>query len=155
MRERQREKFDRFVSREKAKLEKEQPSSRYVVDQSRWVINKSSRALTEEERSVLQRGLNLSQCKTLPKTDIIAGVEQALRRCTNMEAAEHARRLIASAMREYKPQQTNTTAEERRPIRTLKKDKDVTILAADKGIASIPGPNRPHQSGQTATNRAW
>ena len=37
----------------------------------------------------------------------------------------------------YKPQQTNTTAEERRAIRTLKKDKDVTILAADWGNATI------------------
>ena len=54
-----------------------------------------------------------------------------------MEAAEHARSLIASAIREYKPQQTNTTEEERRAIRTLKKDKDVTILAADKGNATI------------------
>ena len=137
VREHQKEKFERFALRTPSS-QKGQPSTIKTIDRSRWVINKSSRQLTNGEQSVLQRGLNFAQnSRTLHKSEIIAGVEPALRKCKNTIAAEHARSLIASVMRNCKPLQSNITTQERQAIRSLKKDKELMILPADKGNATV------------------
>lgn len=138
VRERQREKFDRFTSRQRAVVMENQPKSNNTIEKTKWVINKSSRTLTEEESSILQRGFNFAQCqKTLPKVEIIAGVEPALRECPKEESAEHARSSIASILKHYQPRHTNTTTEERQAIRALKTDRNITVLAADKENATV------------------
>ena len=139
IREKQCKKFDRFVCRRDAKGRYQQPEANDdAADQSRWVINKSSRVLTRDEMIALQKGLNFSQrSKTLPTTDIIAGVEPALRKCENQESAERARVSIASIIRKHRPHPPNTTPEEREAFRNLKKEAEITILPADKGNATV------------------
>ena len=139
VRERQIDKFDRLTRRETAKSEEPRSTNtQRKVDQSKWVINQSKHTLTNKERAVLQRGLNFAPCPKLPpKTEIIAGVEPALRKCQNTASAERARSIIASIITEHRPQQSNISTEERHAIQTLKRNKDITILAADKGNATV------------------
>ena len=138
IRERQQDKFERFVQREKAGSNKEHIDTQHSVDQTRWVINKSSRTLSEDELKVLQRGLNFAQHPTaLPKSEIISGVESALRNHEDSQIAERARSTIASIIRRHRPQIQNITPKERQAIRDLKKDDEVVILPVDKGNATV------------------
>lgn len=84
VRENQREKFERLSQRHEEQAEKQRMSPTEgqtpEVDKSHWVINMSKHQLTDAEKSVLERGLNFSQCpKSLPRTGMIVGVEAALR----------------------------------------------------------------------------
>ena len=106
----------------------------------RWVINLSSRQLTEEETKVLRHGFNFAPApRNIPKEDIIAGVEVALRRQHKLpdETAEHARAAVANIIRKAKPPQPNTTKEEREAMKRLQRDRNITILCADKGNATV------------------
>ena len=63
-RERQQEKFQRFVRRDEQRKEGQLRKRSNAVDRTRWVINQSNHELTPQELAVLQRGLNFAQSPT-------------------------------------------------------------------------------------------
>ena len=137
-RERQQEKFQRSVRRDEQRKEGQLRKTSNAVDRTRWVINHSNHEVTPQELAVLQRGLNFAQSpNSLPMSKIVAGIEPALRQCNDPEAAERARSIIASIIRQHRPPKPNTTAEERQAMRTLKQDEEIVILQADKGNTTV------------------
>ena len=91
------------------------------------------------KKTALERGFNFATVPAkLPKEDIIAGVEVALRRQKkqSQERQERARAAVANILRMAKPPPSNLTEEERIGMKELR-DKPVTILCADKGNATV------------------
>ena len=136
----QQAKFDRW-SRQRAGLteppiNEEDGSS---VNREKWVINLSQHDLTDNQQKILQKGLNFAQApRRIMKEEIIANVESTLRKCTaEPERLERARAAIANTVRNAKPPKFNITAGEHEALRSLRTNKDITILPADKGNATV------------------
>ena len=105
----------------------------------RWVLNLSAHQLSTHQETALERGFNFATVPAkLPKEDIIAGVEVALRRQKKQpqERQERARAAVANILRTAKPPPSNLRKEERIGMKELR-DKPVTILCADKGNATV------------------
>ena len=86
--------------------------------------------------AVLRKGLNFAPTpKVLPITEIISGVEPALRKYNEDQAyvVERTRAIIADTLQKAKPIQQNILKGEREGIRSFRTNKDITILSADKG----------------------
>ena len=135
-REQQRKKFDRLVCRQ---IDCQRSGSDQAAKKT-WVINLSSHELTSTERGVLEKGLNFAVTqRAVPRTEIIAGVETALRACKqiNEEQAERARGAIAAVIRNAKPPEQNISPEDRLAISSLNQNEDIVVLPADKGNATV------------------
>ena len=75
-------KFDELISKNKITQ-----SATNITDKKKWVINMSSRQLTQIENDLLAQGLNFSiTSKTLPNKDIIATIEDAVKDLEKEEA---------------------------------------------------------------------
>ena len=58
-----------------------------TIDESKWVINLSNYNITEDERELLENGMNFSvTTAALPTTDLIAKIETTLTGMTTEEA---------------------------------------------------------------------
>ena len=68
--------------------------------------------------------------------DLIAGVEQAIRKCGDLQPdrAERARAAVANVIRTAKPPRPNTIREELEALKTLRIHKEITILPAENGM---------------------
>ena len=141
-REQQRQKFRRW---RQAALDSEEavPSSSgedIRKKKDSWVVNLSTHQLTKNERDILERGLNFARApKTIPRADIIASVESALQRCIREpeEKLERVRASVANLIRNAKPPRSNTSVEECEAIKSLRQNRDITILGSDKGNATV------------------
>ncbi|XP_072050005.1 uncharacterized protein [Amphiura filiformis] len=105
----------------------------------RWVINKSDLQITEPQLSVLRKGLNFAVTPSkLPTVEFVTAVETAchLLGNTSNKAAE-LRSDCVQVLKQSKPPPSNISKEERVALRELKEDKDITILPADKGRATV------------------
>ena len=134
-RERQQQKFER-LRLEKSKRDTQQTST----GQDRWVVNLSSRNLSEHEVRVLKKGLNFAPTPTnIAKKDIIAGVETALRQHKHLDdnRAEGIRAAVASVVRRAKTPKQNLSKEERQALRSLKQNDEIIVLPADKGNSTV------------------
>ena len=117
------------------------PTEDIRKQKKRWVLNLSSHKLSEDTRSTLARGFNFCRTpSTIPKTEIIAGVETALAQQHRIppERKETVRAAIANVLRSAKPPSAaNVTPAERDALRKLETNADITILPADKGNATV------------------
>ena len=103
-----------------------------------WVVNLSKHKLTEPERSVLEKGLNFAEApKSIPRAQLIAGVESALQKITDQNKAERTRAIVAGLIRKAKPPKQNLTKEEHEAIRSIRNNKEIIVLQADKGNATV------------------
>ena len=113
------------------------------VAQERWVVNLSRAKLTEDEVSVLRRGLNFAPApQRVPILDVVASVECALKSCkgATVEAAEAARLKVAGAIRRFSNRgksNWNVSKEDGRALMRLRDDDDIVVLPADKGNATV------------------
>ena len=86
---------------------------------------------------MLELGLNFAPApKKLPLLDTIAGVELGAMRLNRDEACD-LRGKICGVLRKAKPPRDNLTGEQRKAIKELQGMKDVAILPADKGNATV------------------
>ncbi len=120
-------------------IEKSQKSRQLDVDNTkeRWVVNLSNKQLSESQKKVLEHGLNFSySLSSLPVDEIITAVEIG---CKSLEIQKRneCKGKIASIMKSHKSKKSNITPEERLALKSLKEDKDITILPADKGRATV------------------
>ena len=75
------------------------------MDKSKWVVNLSSRSLTEQEEAVLKKGMKFSPAPTvIPKLDYVVKVEPALSDHVEQEKAERARAAVSSVLRSVRNQ---------------------------------------------------
>lgn len=101
------------------------------------MVNLSKKQLTSEEKSVLSRGLNYAVTpKNHPVDDMIVAVEKACIRLPETQA-EQVRLKTIHAINATKPPVPNVTTGEQRALKNLTKYKEITILPADKGRATV------------------
>ncbi|XP_047457867.1 uncharacterized protein LOC125018165, partial [Mugil cephalus] len=107
--------------------------------QKKWVQNLSHRELTQPENEILAKGLNFAITpEQIPVVDLITATESAIKnnKLTNTEA-EQLRLEITSALASAKTPPSNITPQERKALVSLQKDRDITILPADKGRCTV------------------
>ncbi|XP_046409073.1 uncharacterized protein LOC124173954 [Ischnura elegans] len=131
MREKQLKKFENLV-------EKQRPSPESTFNNTdRVVINLSQVNLSDSATSILSKGLNFAIApRSIPKEEIITGVENALRKLRKSEADE-IREEVSHIIRKARPPKPNLTRAEREAVCELRKIDDSLILPADKGNATV------------------
>ena len=107
------------------------------VDKANWVVNLSSRSLSDAEKALLKKGLNFAVTPAnIPATEIIAKVEAAVRQL-DAEQADTVRRAVNGILQQAEPPEPNITKEMRDALKSLKEDESIMVLPADKGRASV------------------
>ena len=100
--------------------------------------NISQHQLSEAEKSILARGLNFAVTpKRIPTEEFILATELACERITDPGDKAALRNEVAGILRTARLPPDNITPDERAAIRTLGKNRDVTILPADKGRTTV------------------
>ena len=110
----------------------------------KWVINLSSKPLTDGEQSLLQKEPKFAVCSSrVPFTRYIAvtkricdvlGENTAGKDCTEIYQK------TKEVLQHYKKKETHThniTKEEREAIKTLREDASGMVITADKGVALV------------------
>ena len=121
-RTRQQQKFTRLVEKNRKQDRNGIPED--GIDTNRWVINNSKKQLTENETSVLKKGLNFAITPTkLPIVDIIAQTESAARKLPPT-AADSLRSEVVRTVKNAKLPPSNINKDERKALFDLKKDKE-------------------------------
>ena len=131
--------LQRSTERQKSKFQRLTKNSRssQTLDTQRTVINVSNRNLSQEEVSVLAKGGNFAITpKEIPKEEIIANLESALRFLPE-EKAQELRTETARILKKAKPPKSNLKPREFKAIRELNKDENILVLPADKGNATV------------------
>ncbi|XP_029683234.1 uncharacterized protein [Takifugu rubripes] len=115
-------------------MTEKQDTSLSDAQREKWVKNHGDRELTQTEEEVLSKGLNFSVTpEEVPTVELITATETAIRNNKLLEAeAEQFRLKVTAALASAKPPTSNITNEEKRAIASLAKDKNITILPADK-----------------------
>ena len=106
-------------------------------DRKKWVINISSKPLSQDQEKLLAHGPNYAIVpKDPPITQYVMAVENA---CTKLEEgkAEEFRVQVKLAIQKIKHPRPNLTRGERRAISELKRDELRMILTTDKGVALV------------------
>ena len=131
-RNRQKKKFDAL---QKAKSNHQ--SRELNVQRNRWVVNRSSRVLSELETDVLSKGLNFALIPwKIPIPEIVSVIETALRSISH-ESAQRIRLLLVGLLSKAKPPPYDMSREEMSIVKSLKRDKSIIIVPADKGCATV------------------
>ena len=107
------------------------------VDKNKWVINLSSRPLSDTEVSLLKKGLNFALIPSnIPVTEIVAKVKSTMR-TLDSEQADTVRRTVNVILQQVKPPKPNITKDKQEALKNLKQDDTITVLPADKGRACV------------------
>ncbi|XP_021934194.1 uncharacterized protein LOC110836852 [Zootermopsis nevadensis] len=107
------------------------------TDTKKAVVNLSGRPLEDAAYAALGKGLNYSVAPTvLPIEDFLSGVKRAVRSLP-VEAAEEVRQETVRILRASKKPKDNLSGAERRALRALRNNADLTVLPADKGSATV------------------
>ncbi|XP_022102344.1 uncharacterized protein LOC110985555 [Acanthaster planci] len=104
---------------------------------SHTVVNMSQRALSADETKVLSRGMNFALVpQSSPTEDIIQHTEPILRHL-DKSAYDEIRLQVHQALRKHKPAKPNISKQEQAAINSMRQDKTIHILRADKGNATV------------------
>ena len=101
------------------------------------VVNMSQRTLSADETKVLSRGMNFALVpQSSPVENIIQHTEPVLRHL-DKSSADEIRLQVHQALRKHKPAKPNISRQEQAAINSLRHDKTIHILRADKGNATV------------------
>ena len=102
--------------------------------QNKWVINLSSKSLSRDEQAILAKGPKYAPTPSqIPHKNIVAEIEAAIIDLPD-ESKDSIRTSAANLLRRCQlPSHKNTTANERKAIDELRKDKTRIVMKADKG----------------------
>ena len=104
---------------------------------AKWVVNISNFKLDQDQTEALKKGLNFAPApEKVPVTQIISSVEKGLRNIPPQVAAK-ARKQISHLMVKSRIPPTNLQPNLRKALKTLRENKDIIILPADKGRATV------------------
>ena len=99
----------------------------------KWVLNLSSKELSELERRGLEKGLKFAIAPNkIPTAEIIASVEEGIFRLDD-DQKHLVRAEVSSILRRAKPPPKNISSNVFKALISLKKDPDRLVLSADKG----------------------
>ena len=105
---------------------------------NKWVVNQSNHVLTTEEKSVLEKGLKFAPTpRQIPKFDMIACIEPALRDYLDQTVAEVARAKISGVLRGARRPERNITLAEEAALKGLMENENIVVAAADKGNVTV------------------
>ena len=108
-----------------------------TIDKSKWVVNLSTKRLSPHEKDLLEKGLNFSVTpKNIPTKDIVAKVETVVKNLPIAEA-DNIRAKTSLVLQKASPPKDNLSKKQRQALHSLKEDKEITILPADKGRATV------------------
>lgn len=121
-------KFDDLYKRQKPSFHK-----------SEWVKNISNKQLTQNEETLLGKGLNFATHHT--KNDVltfIANVDRCIDDIKNLTLDErnNLKQRVATSVNNA-PQKSNLTQSEQRTLKNLRDDDSITIAPADKGRVTV------------------
>ena len=132
---RQRSKFEKLTAKKELSAAAETQAKNNI--QERWVYNKSSKTFNATTTNLLRRGLNFAITpQSIPVEEIVTSTELA---CRNLDAetAASLRSEVARSVKRRKTLKPNVPKEEIRALQDLKKDRDIMVLPADKGKATV------------------
>jgi hypothetical protein len=92
--------------------------------------------LSECEEAVLRKGLNFAVRKPHSNLDIACAVEAVIPKLPRVKGMEFRWR-IRSMLEKTGPPKSNISKQEMAAIKSLKQDKDIRILQADKGNCTV------------------
>ena len=114
------------------------------IIRKKWVINLSSKPLSDGEQSLLQKGSKFAVSSSkVPLTEYIAvtkricdelGENTVGKNCTEIYQKT---KEVLQYLKEKKRHTCNTTKEEWEAIITLKEDSSCVVLTVDKGVALV------------------
>ncbi|XP_072401602.1 uncharacterized protein [Diabrotica undecimpunctata] len=110
----------------------QQPRETPQQDTCKLVYNFSNFTLDEATKSVLSKGFNFAVAPArIPIENIICEVESSI---TNIpsDTAETIRQDVSRILRTAKPPKRNITHEEKEALNSLRKNKEIIVLPADK-----------------------
>ena len=109
--DRQQRKFLKLVQEKQASVSRTPPVDQTPkVDKNKWVINLSSRLLSDAEVSLLEKGLDFAVTPTkIPATEIVAKVESAIR-TLDSEQADTIRRTVNNILQQAEPTKPSLTS---------------------------------------------
>ena len=132
--ERQRKKLSCLLEEKEAK---QGHDSVHRLEMNKVVVNMSDRPLTKPEESILALGLNFIPVPTsIPEKTIIAETEAVARSLEDEDAAK-LRSAVQSCLNNPKLPKSNLTKCQMLALQQLEKDKNIVILPADKGNATV------------------
>ena len=103
----------------------------------KWIVNRTNATLTKQQQEVLELGLNFAPTPNkIPIKDIAAAVEEATPKLSADDASD-LRLRVCGVLRKANPPEDNLTGRQRRALKELREMKDVVILPADKGNATV------------------
>ena len=103
----------------------------------RWVVNLSKYKLNKDENDVLKLGLNFCPTATsIPVDEFIVATEKA---CWSVPTAERdsIRAKVVGALKTSKLPKSNINRKQRDALKNLAKNKDILVIGADKGKATV------------------
>ena len=106
----------------------------------RWVVNASSKQLTNAHKSILQQGLAFAPTPiSAPTVDLIVAVETGAGIIGGESEEASIMRAMAARVisNQRKPPASNISRDKRAALQDLRDDKSITILPADKGRATV------------------
>ena len=132
---RHREKFERL--KEKSEKQDTCNEEKYKNITNRWVVNLSDVRLEPEANSLLRKGLNFAVTPNrLPVDEFITATEVACRHLKPADA-DSLRSDVVKTLKSFRKPPPNISLKERKALESLKKNKDIMILGADKGRATV------------------
>ena len=109
-------------------------NSKPSVDKSRWVMNLSGNVLSEQENSLLSKGMNFSITpKIVPMKEIISKVEGSLKTLNKVEG-DTIRAKVSLTLQKAKLPKDNLSQAERASLKNLKDDVAIIILPTIKAV---------------------
>ena len=107
------------------------------LDQDKIVKNLSSRSLAPKEKEALALGLNFAVTpKRIPTFEIIAATEATASQLDS-ETAQLLRHRVSSILSTAKTPRSNLSRELQKAVKNLREDRNIVILPADKGNATV------------------
>lgn len=118
------------------KTQSSQPNLSSTSDKTQ-VINLSDIYLDYATESIVKKGLNFAITPNkITVEEVISNIEVALKNL-DIKKGEEIRQDIAKISRTSKPPASNISLEEKRALNNLRKNKNIVILKADKGNATV------------------
>ena len=113
----------------------------FVLDEKKLVINLSNHNLTDAQNYVLALGLNFAtNLKEVPYSDIITNTElvsKSLPQPEGQQLREVVKECLNRRGQNPPPPIPTLSREEREAVRSLKESKEIVVLPADKGNATV------------------
>ena len=126
--DRHKQKFEKLIREKQAAVS---PVDTPYVDKTNWIINLSSRSLSDADITLLKKELNFAVTPAnIPDTEIIAKVETAVRQL-DAEQADTVRRAVNGILQQAELPEPNITKEMRDALKSLKEDQSIMVLPAE------------------------